>query len=119
MAENSNETGQQANSSTNSQTNNEPPEWYKNPPAWLQNPPAQQPAQQSATPPPAHSVGPSRTDLLSTIDAMPDKIVDAIREAFPAQQTNAPTETPAPASETPAEQAPGKKGSFAEWWFGQ
>jgi len=70
-----------------------------------QAPPAQ-------TPPVANG---NNADLQVAIDALPEKIVNGIREAFaPAEP---PKEEPPKEEATPKE--PGKSSSFHEWWFGK
>lgn len=96
-------------------TNIEPPEWYKTPPPWYSSGGPQQNA-------PQHSPVQSRADILSAVNSLPDKIVDAIREAFPSQpepaQQQQQQQQNASEQQTVTEQQPGKKNSFAEWWFG-
>jgi hypothetical protein len=116
MSETENGTTPPANTGGNS---SEPPAWYNNPPEWLKN----APNNGAANAP--QSAGPSRNDLMGAIGGLPDQIVNAIREAFPATPpANAPSNPPAsgesnaPANTPPAaESTPGKSSSFADWWF--
>lgn len=129
MAENGTPGNTETNPPNNAPANAaaEPPDWYKNPPAWMSTPPQQAAPQQNA----GAGAGPSqaRNDLLTTLNALPDRIIDGIREAFPtapAQSGGAsappaaqpPAQPPAQPAGPPAESKPGKSGSFAEWWFG-
>jgi hypothetical protein len=92
------------------------PDWYKNPPAWYQNSPAPQPPQNPGT---------NRSELISEISGLPDKIVNAIREAFPTPTPGTPptnntaNTTPEPSAQNSSspDPTPGKRNSFAEWWF--
>jgi hypothetical protein len=79
-----------------------------------QNAPAQQAASTVATP--GTNLRPQ--DLMDAINAMPEKIANAIREAAP-KTTAKPTTTTAtkPAETATTATAPQSK-SFAEWWFG-
>lgn len=90
------------------------PEWLKNPPPWLTQPPANN----AGAPAQPVGGGPSRTDLHAAINELPEKIVNSLREAFPASPA-APAAPAAPVElEAPAvEQAPGKSKSFADWWW--
>jgi hypothetical protein len=97
----------------------EPPSWYTTPPAWLNNAP-----QGNISPPPGVQ---RNSDLMNAIGGMPDRVVDAIREAFPQQApstqpaaaTPPPAENAAPAGTPAAESTPGKSNNFADWWFGR
>lgn len=66
--------------------------------------------------PPSNDAG-GNNSLQTSIDALPEKIVNGIREAF---QTPKPEATP-PANEPPKEEhpEPGKPRSFADWWIGK
>ncbi len=100
-----------------------PPE---SPPATSQpsSQPSTNPETQSPAPPPStSSPAPSGTptpatsrndngDVIAAINAMPERITNALREAL---QPAKPAETPPPATSTPNE--PGKPKSFSEWWF--
>lgn len=133
MAENGTENQQQNQQSNNQQTNApannsaEMPEWLKNPPSWYNaSPPAQNQQQQQQQ----SNTGNARQDLTSVINALPDRIIDGIREAFPVsqqqnQQQNAPaaTENQQSQQQAPsAEQRPGSspndgRSALAKWWF--
>jgi hypothetical protein len=109
----------------------------QNPP---QNPPAQHtaPPQQQPTPaPPQHSApgAPVQNfgDVLTTLNALPEKIVNAIREATqPAQAPQQPQTNPQQQTQKtepqggaqgsgdpqqPAKHEPPQRKSFSEWWF--
>jgi hypothetical protein len=85
-------------------------------------PTPQPPAQPSAQP----SHNPSFTEVMNSLNALPEKIVGSLREAMqpPAQPKSTPkTESTPKAPETPqtpvqGHTKPGKK-SFGEWWFGR
>lgn len=94
----------------------------------------QQPAQPSTQPSGGHGPGPGR-EILDALNALPERIVNGMREAMqpprqasppasapPATAANSPQSNNSPQSgaassstkDTPA--TPGKK-TFAEWWF--
>lgn len=67
---------------------------------------------------------PNLDSLVTAIGALPEKIVDSLREAMQ-PSSPAPAQTPATQTANPAAQAvqtshaePGKK-SFTDWWFGK
>jgi hypothetical protein len=99
------------------------PDWLTRPPAWWSAPPT---APQHAAPPVASASAPN--DLLTELRGMPEKVVNAIREATQPQQSPPPavppppTAAPAPAQSTEGQQAGdakpgGQKLSFGERWF--
>lgn len=96
------------------------PSWLDTPPAWYTNPPQHSTPQQQQSPP-SYSGG--NSDLAQKLDALPEKIVNAIREATgqnrPQQQQQPPAAPPAtpPAAQTP--DTPPKEKTFAEKWFGE
>lgn len=62
-----------------------PPDWYSKPPEWLTRPP-----QQSAPPPSqGHAQGPDLSGLQQAIEGMPERIVNALRDAVQAAQQQA------------------------------
>lgn len=70
-----------------------------------------------STPAPA-PVAPSNNSGFATkeeIDALPEKMVNAFREAF----TLASPPAAEPPKEEEAPKEPGKKSSLSEWWFGK
>lgn len=85
--------------------------------------PAQPPpsvvAPPSASPQPAGISAADGAALLGAISALPEKIVNSIREATPPPPP-APVE---PKKETPvekpAESTPAQSKSFTDWWFGR
>jgi hypothetical protein len=103
----------------------QPPAWYNTPPAWLNQAPNPAPGSRND-----HSGGGSRTDIAQQLAALPDSIVDAIREAFPAPAPATPP--PADAGNAPAGSTPpvddtktpgqsagtGGRTKLADWWFG-
>lgn len=66
---------------------------------------------QQAPPPPV--AGGNDPDMVARIDALPEKIVNGIREAF------APAEPPKEENPPKEEQKPPGKMTFREWWGGQ
>jgi len=68
---------------TESTGTNTPPEWYTKPPAWMTQPPA---SQQQTTPPPAAPPS-NNSDLITAVNAMPERVVNALREAIQAAQS--------------------------------
>jgi hypothetical protein len=100
----------------------EMPDWLKQPPAWYSAAPHSAP-QPAASYPPAS--GSSGEDLRTILNGLPEKVVNAIREATqPAQHAAPPVQqqqqvAAPPAAETQqqeTEQAPGPL-SFGERWF--
>src|ERR1043166_6436317 len=97
---------QPANGSDNQQAPawmSEPPAWMKEPPEWIKNGPGAVPAQQT---PPAQTGNQNPAGNLSAqIAGLPDTIVNALKEAFPAQQTPAQQQPPAQPNgpQTPAQ----------------
>ena len=108
--------GQQFGQQTGQPANTEPPDWYKNPPAWMRPPPAQ---------PPYNSGNTGNNDLVTAVNAMPERVVAAMRDAITAATQQQPPAQQPPAQQPPAQQpeqqpapTPGKR-SFAEWWFSE
>lgn len=89
------------------------------PPVTPPTPPAQPPAN------PAANGEPSFREVMANLNSMPEKLVDAMREAFQQNAPKAPetpkeTKTETAKAETPPAETkvtPGKK-SFSAWWFG-
>jgi hypothetical protein len=109
--------------------------------AQLEQPTNSNPPQQTTTQP-VHNPPPQQTqpfirELKDSLDALPERLVNALREALPQQQTTTqPAEKPAETSTTAARQDDTREGSgstqrrsqttqqttparksFAEWWF--
>lgn len=102
----------------------EPPAWYNTPPAWMNQQPQNNAGGRSD-----NSGATRNSDLTSAINSLPDRIIDGIREAFPAPAPSStpPADagnagTPAPAAEpekTPGQSAgTGGRTKLADWWFG-
>jgi hypothetical protein len=112
---------------------NEPPDWYKNPPEWAKNPPANNPPANPPTNPGGQQRGYGQ-DILTTLQALPEQIVNAIREATPPPAESGKDDAgkdDAGKGETgkgetgKGEQNPGPQGvndsrgdRFRKWWFG-
>jgi len=63
-----------------------PPEWYTKPPAWMTTPPTQQ------QPPPQHSSGSTgNNDLINAVNALPERVVNALRDAIQSAQQQSQT----------------------------
>lgn len=111
--------------------NSEPPEWYKNPPEWLKN--LQTQTSQSTNDGGQTHTPRSAQELIDSINALPEKIVQALRESFskttqstndkPADSKNQQTDDSQSDKDSDGKsgeqqhQTPGKK-TFAQWWFG-
>lgn len=73
----------------------------------------------TATAPAAQpSASSSDESLRVAIDAMPEKIVNGIKEAF-VKPTTTETTTTQQTATTETQQEPGKPKSLAGWWFGK
>jgi hypothetical protein len=110
---------------------NGPPEWYTKPPEWLS---ALRP---SSTPPPSgagYSAGRQDAELLNAVRAMPENVVNALKEAIQgaqqqgggqgapqqhAQQNAAGAQQAAqpPAEQQQQETKPAGARTFADKWF--
>lgn len=96
----------------------EPPEWLKNPPSWWNQRP--QPQQPQYAPP-----RDPNADLITAVNGMPERVVNALREAIqgaqqqPQQQSQQPQQPQQQASNNGETQPAPRKQSFAEWWFSE
>lgn len=94
------------------------PSWMDTPPSWYHTPPAHH------SPPQNTPQSTGNSDLLQAIQAMPEKVVRAIREATgqnqPQQTAPPPQQTPPPPQPSQSTQdTPPKVATFGEWWFGK
>lgn len=108
---------------------NAPPAWYNEPPEWVKTL-NQRPAP-SSVPPRSGGYESGRQDqeMLTAIHAMPEQVVNALREAIqavtpqPSQQQQTPTAPPAAnppgeeKKENESDSAPKSKLSFGERWM--
>lgn len=99
------------------------PSWMDSPPSWYNQPPQ---SHSPAYSPPTSSGG--NNDILQALQAMPEKVVNAIREATgqnkqqppPVQQPPAPQQPSVQQQQQPSAQtdtAP-RPTTFAEWFLG-
>lgn len=95
-------------------------------PAPVDTPPAQPPAQQppvQSSPRPPVVVQHDNSSVLNAVNALPERLVDAVRELLPQSAPTPPaqqqTQTPQPQTPpaTPPA-APAKRRSAGEWFFG-
>lgn len=119
MSTDAGQTGQQQQSTPLAE-----PEWYRTPPAWLRNPPP------AATPPAA--TGGNSGDLVTAINAMPERVVNALTDAINGAQQRAAAsgqqqggqqggqqqQQPPPAQSQQQEQQPSGAPSFRDWFLG-
>jgi hypothetical protein len=124
-------TAKRGNIMTEQTGQNGPPEWYTKPPEWLS-------AMRQPTTPPAsgggYSAGRQDAELLTAVRAMPETVVNALREAIQganstAQQASAqnppaaqqqqapPAQPPADQQQQQQETKPTGQKSFADRWF--
>lgn len=122
------------NSMTEQTGQNGPPEWYTKPPEWLSA------MRQTNTPPPpsgGYSAGRQDAELLTAIRAMPENVVNALKEAIQganaaAGQGSAPqqhaqqnaagaqqaaAQPPADQQQQQQENKPAAQRTFADKWF--
>lgn len=95
------------------------------PPATNPPPVTEPPATPPAPKPVVHQAPPESGNVLAAVNALPEKLVDAVRELIP-QNPPAPPAPPAQQNQPPVNQPPatprpaetGKRRSVGEWFFG-
>lgn len=64
-----------------------------------EQPPVQQPPTQQSRPPVQVNTGPDLTELVTKLQALPEQLVNSVREAFPPAAPPAPQQSPTSSSQ--------------------